>query len=78
MLRREGIVVNHKKTERIYREEGLSLRKRKRRKTAAIERVIMPAPERPNERWSMDFVTDSLVTGRRFRALVIVGFLGFL
>ena len=72
MLRREGIVVNHKKTERIYREEGLSLRKRKRRKTAAIERVIMPAPERPNERWSMDFVTDSLVTGRRFRALVIV------
>ena len=72
MLRREGLAVNHKRTERIYREEGLSLRKRKRRKTAAIERVILPAPERPNERWSMDFVTDSLVTGRRFRALVIV------
>jgi putative transposase len=72
MLRREGLVVNHKRIERIYREEGLSLRKRKRRKTAAIERVILPAPERPNERWSMDFVTDSLVTGRRFRALIIV------
>lgn len=72
MLRREGLVINHKRTERIYREEGLSLRKRKRRKTAAMTRVILPAPIRPNERWSMDFVTDSIVTGRRFRALVIV------
>jgi len=72
MLRREGRVINHKRTERIYREEGLSLRKRKRRKTAAIARVILPAPARSNERWSMDFVTDSVVTGRRFRALVIV------
>jgi putative transposase len=72
LLRREGIVVNHKRTERIYREEGLSLRKRKRRKSAAMARVILPAPTRPNERWSMDFVTDSIVTGRRFRALVIV------
>lgn len=72
MLRREGLLVNHKRTERIYREEGLSLRKRKRRKTAAMARVILPAPERPNERWSMDFVADSVVTGRRFRALVIV------
>ena len=72
MLRRAGMVVNHKRTERIYREEGLSLRKRNRRKTAAMVRVILPAPIRPNERWSMDFVTDSIVTGRRFRALVIV------
>jgi putative transposase len=72
LLRREGLVINHKRTERIYREEGLSLRKRKRRKTAAMVRVTLPAPTRPNERWSMDFVTDSIVTGRRFRALVIV------
>jgi putative transposase len=72
LLQREGLVVNHKRTERIYREEGLSLRKRKRKKTAAMSRVILPIPERPNERWSMDFVTDSIVTGRRFRALVIV------
>jgi putative transposase len=72
MLRREGLVVNHKRTERIYREERLSLRKRKRRKTAAMNRTILPAPKGPNERWSMDFVTDSIVTGRRFRALVIV------
>jgi putative transposase len=72
MLRRQGLVINHKRTERIYREEGLSLRKRKKRKTAAMARIIFPAAERPNERWSMDFVSDSIVTGRRFRALVVV------
>lgn len=72
MLKREGLVVNHKRTERLYHEEGLALRKKRRRKGAAGARVIIPAPERPNQRWSMDFVTDSLVTGRRFRALAIV------
>jgi putative transposase len=72
LLRREGLLINHKRTERIYREEGLSLRKRKRRKTAAVARVELPVATRPNERWSIDFVTDSIVTGRRFRALVIV------
>ena len=72
LLQREGLVLNHKRTERMYREEGLSLRKRKRKKTAARTRVILPARERPNQRWSMDFVTVSLVTGRRFRALVTV------
>ena len=73
LLQVEGLVVNHKRRERMCPEEGISLRKRKRRKTAAMNRVILPAPERPNQRWSMDFVTDSLVTGRRLRALVIVG-----
>ena len=72
LLQREGLVVNHKRTERIYREEGLSLRKRKRKKTAAMTRVILPAPKRPNQRWSVDFVTDSLASGHRRRALVIV------
>lgn len=48
------------------------MRKRKRKKIAALNRVILPAAEKPNERWSMDFVTDSIVTGRRFRSLVIV------
>ena len=65
-------MVNHKRTERIYREEGLSLRKRKRKKMAAQTRIVLPVPTGPNERWSMDFVTDSIVSGRRFRALVIV------
>jgi putative transposase len=73
LLRRERLVINHKRTERIYREEGLALRKRrKKKKTAARTRVILSVPERTNERWSMDFVTDSMVTGRCFRALVIV------
>jgi putative transposase len=72
LLRREGLVINHKRTERIYREEGLALRRKRRRKGAAGARVVMPSPQRPNERWSMDFVSDSIVTGRRFRALAIV------
>jgi len=72
MLKREYLVVNHKRTERIYREEGLALRKKRRRKGAAMVRVTLPAPEKPNEKWSMDFITDSIVTGRRFRALAII------
>lgn len=65
-------MINHKRTERIYHEEGLALRRKRRRKGAAGSRVMMPSPQRPNQRWSMDFVADSIVTGRRFRALAIV------
>jgi putative transposase len=72
MLKREKLVINHKRTERIYREEGLALRRKKRRKGAAGARTVIPAAVRPNEHWSMDFVSDSIVTGRRFRALTIV------
>jgi putative transposase len=72
LLRRQGLMINHKKVERIYREEGLSLRKRKRKKIATQTRLILSPAQRPNERWSMDFVSDGLVTGRRFRALTIV------
>jgi len=72
MLKRENLVVNHKRTERIYREEGLALRRKRRRKGAAGIRAVIPAAVRPNEQWSMDFVSDSTVTGRRFRALTIV------
>ena len=72
LLKREGLVINHKRTERIYGEEGLALRKKRRRKVAAGTRIPIAAPEKPNQKWSMDFVTDSLVTGRRFRALTIV------
>jgi putative transposase len=71
-LKREGLVINHKRTERIYREEGLALRRKRRRKGATGLRVVMPSPQRTNERWSMDFVTDSIVTGRRFRTMAIV------
>jgi putative transposase len=72
LLKREGLVINHKRTERIYHEEGLALRRKRRRKGAGGSRVMMSSPQRPNQRWSMDFVTDSIVTGRRFRALAIV------
>lgn len=72
LLRREGWVVNHKRVERLYRQEGLSLRRKRRKKAASQLRVVLPAPQQTNERWSMDFVTDSLTTGRRFRSLTIV------
>ncbi len=72
MLKRENLVVNHKRTERIYREEGLALRRKRRRKGAAGIRLVMPLAIRPNEHWSIDFLSDSIVTGRRFRALTIV------
>lgn len=72
LLKREGLVMNHKRTERLYREEGLALRKKRKRKGAAGARVVIPFPKKTNERWSMDFVTDRIVTGRRFRSLTIV------
>jgi len=72
ILKREGLVINHKRTERIYREEGLSLRLKKRKKKIAMVRVKLPEPERVNQRWSMDFVSDCLCTGRRYRALTIL------
>jgi putative transposase len=72
LLKRENLVINHKRTERIYREEGLTLRRKRRRKGAAGARVVLPFPQRINERWSMDFITDSIVTGRKFRSLAIV------
>jgi len=72
LLKREGLVTNHKRTERIYREEGLALRRKRRRKGAAGARIIIPLPQRTNEKWSMDFVTDSFISGRRFRALAII------
>ena len=72
LLKREGLVVNHKKTERIYHEEGLSLRLKKRKRRPAGARVKLPSPEKTNTRWSMDFVQDALQDGRKFRALTIV------
>ena len=73
LLRREGWSVNHKRIYRIYCEEGLNLRtkKPKRRKSAA-QRVQRPPATFLNESWSMDFVTDSLFNGHRFRSLTIV------
>lgn len=72
LLRREGRCVNHKRVYRLYRAEGLAVRRRKRKKLAAGARVLLPAPGRPNERWSMDFMGDSLASGRQFRILNVV------
>jgi len=72
LLRREGHLINHKRTERLYREEGLSLRLKKRKKRTSHIRVVMDKPERINQHWSMDFVSDSLYNGRRFRVLTVV------
>jgi putative transposase len=70
-LRREGFVVNHKRLFRIYREERLMVRKRGGRKRAIGTRTPMPAAVLPNHRWSLDFVSDQMVGGRRFRILAI-------
>jgi putative transposase len=72
LLRREGYLINHKRTERLYREEGLSLRLKKRKKRASHLRVILDRPDRINQHWSMDFVSDNLFNGRRFRVLTVV------
>jgi len=72
MLRREGHLINHKRTERLYREEGLSLRLKKRKKRISHLRVVMDKPERINQHWSMDFVSDNLYNGRRFRVLTVI------
>jgi len=72
MLLREGYRINHKRTERLYREEGLSLRLKRRRKRSSHLRVVLAEPERINQHWSMDFVSDSLYNGRRFRTLTVV------
>jgi putative transposase len=71
VLRREGLVVNHKRTERVYRELDLSLRKRKRKKRPSHMRVVMPEPSGANERWSMNFIFNQLMTGRRMKCLSV-------
>jgi len=72
LLRREALVVNHKRTERIYRQEGLALRRKRRRRRISFLRMEMPAATRPHEVWSMDFLSDACAGGRRLRILTIV------
>ena len=72
LLRREGFIVNHKRLFRIYREERLLVRRRGGRKRALGTRAPMLIPEWPNDRWSLDFVADQFIDGRRLRILVVV------
>ncbi len=72
LVRRQGYLVNHKRTERLYRQLGLSLRLRKRAKRGSGLRLSSVVPERPNQRWSIDFVSDELVTGQKLKCLTVV------
>jgi putative transposase len=72
LLKKEGCPMNQKRFRRLYREEGLQVRKRGGRKRALGLRAPLALPSCPNERWSLDFVSDSFTDGRRFRALAVV------
>ena len=72
MLERQGIHMNQKKLRRLYREEKLQVRKRGGRKRALGTRRPMVLPNRANERWSLDFVSDAFTDGRRFRVLAVI------
>lgn len=72
LLRREGWPVNVKRVYRLYRLDGLSLRLKARKKRISAPRAVPPPPQSPNEQWSMDFMSDSLYDGRRFRVLTLV------
>ena len=72
LLRREGHAVNRKRVQRLYREEKLTVRRRGGRKRAIGTRAPLDVPLQPNERWSLDFVSDQMLDGRRFRILAVV------
>lgn len=72
LLRREGMVVNHKRVERLYRAEGLAVRQRRRKRVARGRRDAPIRPTRPNEQWALDFLGDALAWGRRLRLLAVL------
>ncbi len=72
LLRREGIMINHKKLRRLYREERLQVRRRGGRKRALGTRAPITLPQGRDQRWSLDFLSDAFADGRRFRILAIV------
>ncbi len=72
LLAREGMIMNHKKLFRLYREERLAVRRRGGRKRALGTRRPMVVPEAVNQRWSLEFASDALDDGRRFRVLCVL------
>ena len=72
LIQREGMIVNHKRTERLYSLLKLSLRQKRRKRKRCGLRLVLPAATARHERWSMDFMSDSLASGRPFRVLTIV------
>lgn len=72
LLRRQGIIVNHKRIERLYREEGLAVRRRTRKSLTPVRRGRPVQPERANEQWALDFLQDALASGRKLRVLSVI------
>jgi len=72
LVRRKGFVINHKRFYRLYKAEGLRIPRRRRRRKFCGPRQRIALPERVNQRWSMDFVSDQLALGRRFRTLNVI------
>lgn len=72
LLTREGMTMNHKKLRRLYREERLQVRQRGGRKRAIGMRAPIAVPQAPNQRWSLDFMSDAFFDGRRFRILAVI------
>jgi transposase InsO family protein len=64
--------MNHKKLRRLYTEERLQVRRRGGRKRALGTRAPLTLPQGPNQRWSLDFLSDAMTDGRRFRILAVV------
>ena len=71
-IRREGILWNHKRVSRVYRLMGLNKKKRTRKRIPARIKLPLAVPSVPNQTWSMDFMSDRLMNGRRFRVLNII------
>lgn len=72
LLRRAGIRVNHKRIERLYREEGLAVRRRRRRSLTRLLRGRPPAPQGANQQWALDFLHDTVASGRTIRLLSVI------
>jgi putative transposase len=72
LLEKGGEVVNHKRLLRVYQQAGLAVRRRERKRLAR-DRVGMPLLSRPNQEWSIDFVSDALANGRAIRSLTVAG-----
>ena len=71
LLRRGGVAVNHKRVERLHREEGLAVRKCERKRVARDGRGRPAPPSRPNQQWGVDFLGDALAWGRQIRLLTV-------
>ncbi len=72
LLWREGVRINHKRVERLYRLDGLAVRRRGRKRVARAGRGRPTPPTRPNQQWALDFLSDALASGRRLRVLAVI------